>query len=868
MKQFYLYKKRNALINIIVLSFLLQVSFQLNAQSEPFNCDYSAYLFQYADVYAIDLASGRSYLVAEEILPGRINATAYNPVDGYIWGYVSSPSKSIVRIGKDFSTEIFTIPELPTGNKYVGDINNEGIYYFKAGGATYYSIDLNPSSANYLQFLGAQTFSKSISVHDWAFNAVDNKLYTVEKNTNKLYRITPQTGFFEDLGEVPVLSGLKYTYGAVYFDASGNFYVSANQSGSVYIIYEVQNITEENIRSNIFAYGPASASNDGARCPTAPVPQEDCSNGVDDDGDGLVDCDDPACSGVKACPITYTSSSANMGGLESNDRLAEQIGKRNYMRVKEGYIFETATAKRVKKGLSYMKRGATAKNNIALETLAPLGVINESEIVESSATDLLDLTNASDIYSVDYLRGDVSIAALMVIKTENQVYEHSKFICDRFLGAELLSVSTIQMRDQNFIKSIIKQPNGDQEFALTFSARLDNNNQFIIESHWNIDAYQKDTNYYNFQIWSSSIDDLLKLGEEVLMLLEVNSPIEGYASSPPPPVFVKSASYENGKVFLNLINNNNSKSVLLEGGMKRTETSATEDIGMSTALVGYLETISINTGNLFDLGFRISTGLGGTPDDLFVADAPWGLDDSPDGTVIETYEVLPTDGPYIGDGYPIERNIMLKGKTDSYLGVYRAMSPRFSAVDLGGYNKMSFEAKGTGILEVKILKGNGLTFSTQVALTSDKKVYDLSSTKFKDLDENGTDFSDVKVLVFNLLAQNSYTEEKSMILSNIDFNNKVDFSKFVDDNTDKAVINPNPMISSSKLYFYEEQAGKYSFNLFNLAGKSMNLHYQEGDSYLGQNEITIERKSLPPGLYLYSLKSSSDKTWSGRLMIK
>ena len=335
MKQFYLYKKRNALINIIVLSFLLQVSFQLNAQSEPFNCDYSAYLFQYADVYAIDLASGRSYLVAEEILPGRINATAYNPVDGYIWGYVSSPSKSIVRIGKDFSTEIFTIPELPTGNKYVGDINNEGIYYFKAGGATYYSIDLNPSSANYLQFLGAQTFSKSISVHDWAFNAVDNKLYTVEKNTNKLYRITPQTGVFEDLGEVPVLSGLKYTYGAVYFDASGNFYVSANQSGSVYIIYEVQNITEENIRSNIFAYGPASASNDGARCPTAPVPQEDCSNGVDDDGDGLVDCDDPACSGVKACPITYTSSSANMGGLESNDRLAEQIGKRNYMRVKD-----------------------------------------------------------------------------------------------------------------------------------------------------------------------------------------------------------------------------------------------------------------------------------------------------------------------------------------------------------------------------------------------------------------------------------------------------------------------------------------------------------------------------------------------------
>ena len=30
-------------------------------------------------------------------------------------------------------------------------------------------------------------------------------------------------------------------------------------------------------------------------------------------------------------------------------------------------------------------------------------------------------------------------------KTENGVYEHTKFICDRLLGAELLSVSTIEL---------------------------------------------------------------------------------------------------------------------------------------------------------------------------------------------------------------------------------------------------------------------------------------------------------------------------------------------------------------------------------------------------------------------------------------
>ena len=307
MKQIYLTKIWKCFASVLLLSMVLPLSSQCYAQSEPFNCDYSAYLFQYSDVYAIDLASGRSYLVAEEIVPDKINAAAYNPTDGYIWGYLSSPSKSIVRIGKDFSTDIYTIPELEVGNKYVGAINADGIYYFRSGSSTYFSVDLNDDSATYLNYLGSQQLSKNISIHDWAFNALDDKIYTVEKGTNKLYRITAETGAVEDLGVVPILAGLNYTFGAVYFDAAGNFYVSANQSGSVYIINEVQNVTSGQISSNIFAYGPASASNDGARCPTAPVPQEDCANGVDDDGDGLIDCDDPACSGISECPVTLYS---------------------------------------------------------------------------------------------------------------------------------------------------------------------------------------------------------------------------------------------------------------------------------------------------------------------------------------------------------------------------------------------------------------------------------------------------------------------------------------------------------------------------------------------------------------------------------
>jgi len=848
--------------------FALLIGAKAIAQSEPFNCDYNAYLFQYNDIYALDLASGSSYLVAENITPGNVNGVGYNPTDGYLWGYLKTPSSTIVRIGKDYSVDQYTIPELPTGNKYVGDISPDGIYYFKAGGSSYYKVDINPDSDTYLQYLGAFELSQSLNIADWAFNAADGMLYTVEGSTRLLYKIDPATGTVYNLGAVPILDGLKYTFGAVYFDVDGNFYISANQTGSVYKIDNVQDITLGIIQSNIFAFGPAASSNDGARCPTAPVPQEDCLNGIDDDGDGLVDCDDPSCSGVASCPVIVTTSSANKGGLESNDRLANLISKRNFNRAKSNYIFDKTKAKKLVKSALYGLSSKNDVNNIPLNSLVPLGVVGETSTIESSPSDLLDLTNASDIYSVDYLNGSTNLGSLMVIKTDNTVYEHSKFICDRFLGAQLLSVSNIQLREKDFIKSIIKQPDGSLEFALTFSARVNAEGNFTIESHWNIDAYTSNTAYYNFQIWSNSVDDLLLLADEILDLLEANSEISGYTGSTPPPVFVKSASYKNGEVLLNIVNNNNSESIDLEGGLKLTETSVTEVLGVSAEIDGYLDSVALKTGTLFDLGFRISSGSGATPDDLFVADAPWGLDDSADATTVSTYEVLPAEGPYVGDGYPIERNIKLSGTTSNYVGVYRALNPRFTAVDLSDYSKISFEAKGTANMDVKLIKGDGTIYKTNVGLENELKVYTLSETDFKNDAGEETDFSDIKVLSFNLVAENGYAEEKSLELQNVDFHNREPGQEFVDTDLNKSVVYPNPMIESASLYFYEENADTYELDIYSLSGKLIGSHHMEGESIAGQNEIIVERKDLGPGLYLYKLQNSKEKTWSGRLLVR
>lgn len=854
----------------LTLILLLSTSFSLFSQEEPFNCDYNAYLFQYNDVYSIDLASGNSFLVASDVTPGNINAAAYNPADGYIWGYLSSPSKTIVRIGKNFTTTSFYINELPDSNQYVGDISSSGFYYLKAGGTTYYKINLDPNSTNYTQYVSTQTLSQSINVHDWAFNANDGYLYSVEKGTNELYRIDASSGLVTSLGLVPILSGLNYTYGAVYFDASGNFYVSANQTGTIYIITNVQNYTGSNtINSNLFAFGPSSSSNDGARCPTAPVPQEDCTNGIDDDGDGLIDCEDPSCSGYASCPVIVAPiSGGNDGGLESNNRLADQINKRNFDRVKTNYNFDKTTAKRLLRTNKYASKNSNS--SFILADFVPLTTINEDYVIETTPTDLLSITNATDVYSVDYIKNNISVASILALKTENGVYEHTKYICDRLLGAELISVSTIEINEQSFIKSIIKNADGTTEFVLSLSAKEINNDvNFAIESHWNLDQYESNVTFYNFQIWSNSLDDLYKLGSEVISLLDSQRPITFYNNSTPPTVFVRKGKYINGKLALQIINSNATNDVTFDAGIRTSETNSIENVSSTIDLAqNYITELELNTGNLFDIGFRIGDGIA-TPDDLFMSDGPWGIDDSATGTNVTNYTVFANNTTYDINEFPIERNVVLKATTSEYVAAYRAITPRFKAVDLSDYNSFKLSAKGTGTLDIRFVKSSIDTwenqFKTTIQLTNEMQDFVIPFEAFTSLTGEELILNDIKTIVFTMVAENGTTETKEMNLQAVRFSKEI-IKYYNESDLNDVAIYPNPMSSNSTFNFIALNNEEVTLYIYNQLGKvvkeiSFNAKY-------GSNELALEKGNLSAGIYFCKISSQHHNYKSIKLVVK
>jgi len=866
MNKFYILKNQLILVAILLLSF------NTHAQDIPFNCDYNAYLFQYNDIYAIDLASGNSYQVAQDVTPGNINATGYNPADGYIWGSLTSPAKTIVRIGKNFETSTYYIDELPTSNRYVGDVSAEGVYYLKGGGTTFYKIDLDPLSQNYTKHQATENLSQSLNVHDWAFNAVDGQLYTVEKNTNILYRINPDNGVVSTLGEVPILAGNNYTYGAVYFDTDGRFYVSANQTGTVYVIQAVQNVNSSaDMESNLFAFGPSSASNDGARCPTAPVLQEICDNGIDDDGDGLIDCEDPSCSGFGMCEvIAPPTSSSNSGGLESNNRLSEQINTRNFNRAKTGYKFNTAIAKRVTKTLNYAK--VNPNLDFTLQDFIPLNRINEDEVIEATPSDLIGITNATEIYAVDYLKNNSAVASVLALKTENGVYEHTKYICDRLLGAQLISVNTIDINGQSFIKSIIKNVDGTYEFVLSLSAKVVNNDSnFAVESHWNLDQYQENVTFYNFQIWSNSVDDLYILGQEVLNLLNIEKPISEYNNSAPPTVFVRKGNYNNGGLDLQIINTNLTQSITLDAGFRATETQDFGNLNSTIALNGnYITNVRVDTGNLFDIGFRIGDGVA-TPDDLFMSDGPWGIDDSQDGTTVSDYTVTTNDFDFNTEDFPIERNVDLSAITNTYIAAYRALTPRFAAVDLTDYNSFKLSAKGTGNLEITFVKA-GITnweaqFKTTIALTETLQEFTISIEDLQNSLGEEANLNDVVTLVFTMASESGTLISKTMTLNNLRFsqNSALSVNEFKTD-TNSLNAFPNPMITHTTLQFTSNQNETVQVVLYDQLGKVVyNTTY---NAVPGKNSIILNRENLSTGLYFCKIVGNQYNFKPLKLIIK
>lgn len=238
-------------------------------QATPFEeCPSSAYLIQgsNATMYGVNLATGFYQELSNDLsTTSKINAIGFNVHDRYIYGY-GNEWGSLIRINSKFESVPVSTTNAPNTSFFVGDVSlAENKYFVYRPGSSFglFSVDLDPSSDNYLSYVQIiDGSSLNLAIYDFAFHPTNNMLYSVTR-TGVLTSIDPTTGNSSSLGNV----GQTGTFGAVYFDSSEYFYISRNSDGHVFRI----NVTESSPTAEFFAFGPSSGNNDGARCATASI---------------------------------------------------------------------------------------------------------------------------------------------------------------------------------------------------------------------------------------------------------------------------------------------------------------------------------------------------------------------------------------------------------------------------------------------------------------------------------------------------------------------------------------------------------------------------------------------------------------------
>ena len=600
---------------------------------------------------------------------------------------------------------------------------------------------------------------------------------------------------------------------------------------------------------------------------------EDCTNGIDDDADGLTDCDDPDCSAISGCPETPSGPGGNDGGLESNNRLSGKIAKVQFAknRTQKVNYNNKAELRKIGRSKQYGKRSPRGRITAgSIEQFIPLEVLPGTESYVTSPQHLVDITNAEEVFSVDIFQEDNRVATVLAMTSTNGVYEHTKYVCDRLNGSEILDILKYKIDNEHDFHVVkFMQPNGSIEYATSFSVKEDGDDKFALESHWNLAFYTPSTDYYNFQVWANTSSKLVFLVNETLRLLRVQRPIDSFTISEVPGMFVNKAEMNSGRLNMTVTNRTASTLVNADGLLSETETSGTMEFNQSMTLDGALkQNVSLNLGSVYDLGLTFHDDKNAMPDVIFIADGAWGTDYDPTQEEVSSFIV---DPGYIDDqnAFGLERNVHIMGGVKRSVAVFRSFNPAFRPTDLSNYNSLSFDARGKGTVEVTLVKSGIKEWADQphaiITLSEEDQRFNLDRSAFYDSSNLSQAWDDLTMVVFDVKGNDDELADFELRLSGVAFRQ----SKItgIDDLGASQAFNvyPNPVNDIMNITFNAETSGEFSMELFSPGGKSSKVY--KGMTQVGRNAIQLSDLPQNKGLYFYIMKLSDDTTFQGKVLL-
>jgi hypothetical protein len=555
-------------------------------------------------------------------------------------------------------------------------------------------------------------------------------------------------------------------------------------------------------------------------------------------------------------------TSGNTGGLESNGSLAGLIAKRNLKRLKsndQNGVFE-------KQSSFFMKSASTSQT---LDRFMPsTGKTGNEQPRYSTPTDLLGITNAVEVLSVDYYNNDERVSAVLATATENTVYDHSKAICDRLNSSSLEDVRTVLVRGHQLITSKIKREAGNIEYAVSFSVKLGADENEIL-SFWNIDQYPAG-DYNNFQVWGSSFSQVFQIANHIIDTFTAEKPLKSTAfQNVIPAVFVKSGFYANGKLQLQIVNKNKSTKIYFDGNLKATEVAAESSYSTVINLSGAtFQTVEVATGNLFDIGFSLGTDGTESIDALYLADGPWGLDYLENEVVIEQFDIENSYATANDEVYQVERNPTIKGSIKQTMNLFRHLKAGDQMVDVSGADGINFNLKSNLPVEVVLITDQDISWENRLKFTipvqDELNMQSIKLSDFKDASGNGISIEKVRSVVFSISGNYSNFQEFELEISDVNFGKSTLSTATINPNRAAALTNyPNPFVDRTSIQLTQTDSN-VELQVYDLSGRMISL--QNLETTQGGRMIEYNAQDMGAGIYAYKVIYSDGNSNSGKFI--
>lgn len=588
------------------------------------------------------------------------------------------------------------------------------------------------------------------------------------------------------------------------------------------------------------------------------------------------------CEQETIIPVVIASedvSTGNNGGLESEslgDALSKRYVGRKMKSIPTTLVMTDAMKFNKEQMFAQMNKGLAARNvnGQTMLEMFPTQLVAGDQSHVTSPTDILDYTVAQEVLSVDFSVSGKTKAVVLGIRTRDKVYNHTKASCDRLRGAEILTVKTVQLDGYNFLMQAIKQRTGVTEYAISFAVAKNNNDtKYTLQSNWFVKDYTVLNDMYNFQVWSTTPESTQKLVKDILNNLKSSIPVQQTEIQKMPKTYASKVTREGSEMVLKLksVKTMQNIEIVTEEIYSETNGYAMRYSPLSSETEQVLR-IDIKDGYEYDGLIKVE---GETQDAYYHADGNWGLDFDSKNTTIKSYTVSNNfDRVYNENEYAVHRNVKLQAHSNQdYLTLYKSLLPGQLSADYTEYGFLSFKAKGSGLLEIGLVKAGVTEWKNQykavINVRNKENVYYIPFSYMKSAGTNQPlTADDLTMITYTFLPVAAGTNDLDLTIEDVKFTKVAPdgYEELLNSMVNQFVMFPNPSQGNINCLLYSEVTTQAKVTVHDITGKL--VHTSSVNLEEGRNELNFDFNHLNSGMFFLNVDSPAVNYGTSKIVIK